>query len=109
MINGKKQRFDSLVFSTNGRMSKFLTLSTEAKVDDGLFEVNALHRTHSLRLFGFLFKAATTGIATAPQMKHIQFTTLHTTSMQLDGEIVSLPAHTTVTVEIHPQSLRCIV
>lgn len=109
IVEGKKRRFDSLVFSTNGRMSKVLTLSKEAQIDDGLFEVNALHSTRLPRLFHFLVKASTIGVATAPQTDKFSFTTTHKTSMQLDGEIVYIPAHTTVTIRSNQQSLRCIV
>lgn len=109
IVNGKKQRFDSLVFSTNGRMSKVLTLSKDAQIDDGLFEVNALHTTRVPRLFHFLVKASTIGIDTAPQQSSFHFTTTHKTTMQLDGEIITLPAKTEVTIRSHKRSLHCIV
>lgn len=108
-IDGKTKRFDSLVFSTNGRMSKVLTLSKEAEIDDGLFEVNALHTTRLPRLFHFLIKASTVGVETAPQTKDFCFTTTHKTTIQLDGEIIHLPARTTVTVTSNQKSIRCIV
>lgn len=109
VVNGKKQHFGSLVFSTNGRMSKILTLSKDARIDDGLFEVNALHTTRSPRLFQFLVKASTVGIDTAPQQASFRFTTIHKTTMQLDGEIITLPARTQVTVRSNKRSLYCIV
>lgn len=108
-VNNKKQRYDSLVFSTNGRMSKFLTLSKEAEIDDGLFEVNALHSSRLPRLLHFLVKASTIGVETAPQTDNFAFTTVRAATMQLDGEIIHIPARTKVSVRSSQKSLRCIV
>lgn len=109
IIDGGRRRYDSLVFSTNGRMSKVLKLSKTAEIDDGLFEISALHSTSGPRLLQYLLKASTVGIETAPQAKSFSFITTHSTRMQIDGEIIRLPAHTEITIASVQQSLRCIV
>lgn len=109
IIQGKKQRFGSLIFSTSGRMAKFVTLSNEAKIDDGVFEITAIRETHWAKLLEFLVRAMAVGSPTPPTAKTFQFTTLKKTPMQLDGEIIELPAETKITVKSAHKSLRCIV
>lgn len=108
-IAGKKQRFGSLVFSTSGRMAKFVTLSDTAKVDDGVFEITAIRETHWTKLLEFLMRAIAIGAPTPPTAERFEFRTLKKTPMQLDGEIIELPANTDVTVKSAHKSLRCIV
>ncbi|OYW41897.1 hypothetical protein B7Z28_01990, partial [Candidatus Saccharibacteria bacterium 32-45-3] len=56
--NKKKLRFASLTFSNIHRMAKVLTLSEDAKPDDGIFEVNAIPARSLFTAIGIFAKAA---------------------------------------------------
>jgi diacylglycerol kinase family enzyme len=109
-IDGRTYRYDSLVFSNIGRMSKVLSLADHASVHDGKFEVTGTRTRSPLNLFSFLIKAATVGLSSeARQHSRFQFRCVRALSIQLDGEVFSFAAGTDVTVTCEPAALRCIV
>lgn len=108
-IGGVVQRYDNLVFSNTPRMSKYLTLSTKAAVDDGKFEITRVRAERPWKLLHHLFRATVNQIDDAPQATEYAFTVLRKTTMQLDGEVYDLPAHTKVRVVCEHKILRCIV
>lgn len=109
-INGRTYRYDSLVFSNIGRMSKVLSLADHASVHDGKFEITGTQSRSPLNLFSFLIKAATVGLSgEAPQHTRFDFRCVRPLTMQLDGEVFSFAAGTDVTVTCEPNVLRCIV
>ncbi|MDB5168348.1 MAG: putative lipid kinase [Candidatus Saccharibacteria bacterium] len=103
-------RYDSLIFSNIKRMSKYLTLSSEAKIDDGKFEVTGSKAGTFTKLLKHLFKASTIGLTEdANHVDSYSFSSTHPISMQLDGEVFRFAAGSEVTVSIVPKALNCII
>jgi diacylglycerol kinase (ATP) len=103
-------RYDSLIFSNIERMSKYLTLSSEAKIDDGKFEVTGSKAGTFTKLLKHLFKASTIGLTEdANHVDSYSFTSTRPISMQLDGEVFRFVAGSEVTVSITPKALNCII
>ena len=109
LVNGKKRSFDSLIFSNVGKMSKVLTLSGDAEINDGQFEVTAFKPRNKLKLLATLLQGATRGLKGGTQTDHYAFKTLKPTIVQADGEITTLDANSEVVVTLEPKTLECIV
>jgi diacylglycerol kinase family enzyme len=104
------RRYDSLIFSNIERMSKYMTLSSAAQVDDGKFEVTGSRAGAPGTLMKHLFKASTTGLTDeAIHTTSYSFTSLRPFSLQLDGEVYRFEAREKVTVSIAPKVINCII
>lgn len=97
-LDGKKLKLDSLVLANIPGMAKVLKLSEDGKPTDGQFEVIMVPHKHKLSMITWAFKAATIGLGKQPQTNKFTFTALEPMPMQLDGEVVELPAKTDVKV-----------
>ena len=105
-IEGKNQRFDSLVFANIDRMAKYLTLAENSKPNDGKFEIIRWPHAGKLKLLVSLLKAATSkGLETKTTNK-VSFTCLKPMPIQLDGEITQLKAGDNVLVTSAHAKLR---
>ncbi|MDB5187074.1 MAG: putative lipid kinase [Candidatus Saccharibacteria bacterium] len=103
-------RYDSLIFSNIERMSKYLTLSSDAKIDDGKFEITGSKAGTFSKLLKHLFKASTVGLTEeANRASEYSFTSVRPISIQLDGEVFHFSANSSVTVSIAPKALNCII
>jgi diacylglycerol kinase (ATP) len=107
--DGRRRTIDSLLFANISEMAKYATLSTDARPDDGRFEVVTQQRTGKLRVLATALRAATRGLGPQPSTTHYAFTTLAPMPLQLDGELVELDADTLVTVDIAPRALATVV
>ncbi len=108
--NGKVRRYDSLVFSNVPRMSKYITLSDTARIDDGRFEITGSRSGSITALVRHLFKATTVGLGDeAQQATSYTFTSLRPLALQLDGEVYHFDAGAEVTIDIAPRALACII
>lgn len=103
-------RYDSLLFSNIERMSKYLTLSNDAKIDDGKFEITGSKARTFSKLLKHLFKASTVGLTEdANHATSYMFTSIRPIAIQLDGEVFHFDANSEVTVSIAAKSLNCII
>lgn len=103
-------RYDSLIFSNIERMSKYLTLSSDAKIDDGKFEVTGSKAGTFSKLLKHLFKASTVGLTEdANHATSYTFTSIRPIVIQLDGEVFHFGANSEVTVSVAAKSLNCII
>lgn len=109
IIDGKHRSYDSLVFSNINRMSKVLTISQEAEINDGLFEVTPFRRGNKFKLISKLLKASTTGLTTSKQTAEFSFKTLRSVLVQLDGEVTTIDARTTAIITLDRSALRCLL
>lgn len=108
-VAGKTIRYRSLIFSNIHRMSKVLTLSDKAAVDDGLFEVNALKDTSFVGVLLHLIRASTLGLEGNSQTDLFEFSCPRSLLIQLDGEVIRLAAGSVCTVATSSTRLACIV
>lgn len=109
-VHGTTRRYDSLIFSNIQQMSKHMTLSKNARVDDGKFEVTGTRAGSFSKLVGHIFKASTVGLTNdARSVSHYQFTSRRPLALQLDGEVYHFAANSHITIEAVPSALRCII
>jgi len=106
VVNGEKQRFDSLVFSNVPRMSKIFTISDNTSLHDGKFEVTGYRRRNKLQLIAALATATFRGLKNTRQATRYSFMTTKQTTMQLDGEIVLVDGNSPVEIAIAPAVLQ---
>jgi diacylglycerol kinase (ATP) len=109
IVNGSSRAYDSLIFSNVGTMSKVLSLSDQADMADGKFEVTAFPRRSKLKLIATLLRASTSGLPDAVQTKEFNFRTVKKLVVQLDGEISTLDPDTNTKITIAMQVLQSIV
>lgn len=103
-----RQTFDSLVFANISGMAEYATLSGDGHPDDGHFEVIAQHHTARWRLLVTALRAASTGLGEQPTTTGYRFRTVSSIPLQIDGELVDLPATTTITVQVAPAALATV-
>jgi diacylglycerol kinase (ATP) len=112
LVNGKKHRYDSLIFSNISRLAKVFVLSSNSKIDDGKFEVIGLQSKNKAEMLSRVARALTNpadNVADVTSVEDFTFQTIDSQAMQLDGEIVSLEPETTVEIRSVPQTLRCVI
>ncbi len=110
LANGERQRFDSLVFANIAQMAKVATLSDDqSRPDDGRFEVITLRHTAKWRVLATAVKASTTGLGKQPSVRSYAFTTVKPLPLQVDGEVMDLPAGATVRVDSAPRALQTVL
>lgn len=104
--DGKRHRFDSLVFANIPEMAKYATLSEAADhPSDGKFEVIIFPHMPKWRVLLTALKATTQGLGDQPSVSSYEFTTLKPLPYQMDGEVKSVGANVKVRVECAPQAL----
>ena len=103
---GKRRKFDSLVFANIAEMAKYATLSeADDQISDGKFEVVIFPHRSKFRILLTALRAATQGLGDQPSVSSYAFTTLKPIPYQIDGEVKSVEAHTRVTIESAPAAL----
>ncbi|HET6924261.1 MAG TPA: diacylglycerol kinase family protein [Candidatus Saccharimonadales bacterium] len=106
--NGRVIELDSLLFANINQMAKILTLSPRNRPDDGRFELVLLTAGRKFQLIRHLMQAAASSLDDAKRCKRYEFKTIKPLPMQLDGEVCSLPAGSSVRVEALHHALRTI-
>jgi len=107
--DGDTRRYSSLILSNIPTMSKVIKLSQQSSVYDGKFEVNAIHFGSKLRLIGYLMTAALIGLHHDASQSRYKCRTTKPLAIQLDGEVYTLDADSTLVVESDRRSLRCVL
>jgi diacylglycerol kinase (ATP) len=102
------RRFDSLILANTTEMAKYVTLS-DGDPADGQCEVITVSHRSKLRLLAYAVRAAVRGLGPQPRTDRFAFTTLSPMPVQLDGEVLDLPADRVVTVTIAPGALATVV
>ena len=107
--DGTRAKIDSLIFANIAQMAKYATLSEAAdRPADGKFEVILFPHTAKWKVLLKSLRATTTGLGDQPSVDRYEFTTLRPIPYQLDGEVSSVPAHTTVRAESAPSAVTVI-
>lgn len=108
-IDGRTRSYDSFVCSVVSKMAKYLNFPDDESRPHGEFII-ARRRAGSLsELLRHLFHLSLRPRRDAPSAKRLVLTTLAETPLQLDGEVIDLPAKTEVTIECLPASLQTII
>ena len=104
--DGKRRKFDSLVFANISEMAKYATLSdADNHPSDGKFEVVLFPHMPKWRVLLTALRATTHGLGDQPSVSTYEFTTLKPLPYQIDGEVKSVDANTLVKVECAPAAL----
>jgi diacylglycerol kinase (ATP) len=104
--DGKRRKFDSLVFANIPEMAKYATLSeADDEPSDGKFEVILFPHMPKWRVLLTALRATTQGLGDQPSVSTYEFTTLKPLPYQIDGEVKSVDANTLVKVESAPAAL----
>jgi diacylglycerol kinase (ATP) len=104
--DGRRRRFDSMLFANIAEMAKYATLSEAGnEADDGKFEVIVFPHVAKWRILLLAIRAATKGLGDQPSVRSYEFTTVKPIPYQMDGEVKSLPANTRFLIESAPASL----
>ncbi len=106
--NGKVQRYDNLLFSNIGTMSKVIKLTENASLTDGKFEIVSNKSRSIGTLVKHLFRASTVGLNSKRRASRASFKLVRKASVQLDGEVIQLPGGSRVTIASRQKSLRCV-
>lgn len=109
VIDGKKQSYDSLVFSNIDRMAKVIKLAKQSRIDNGSFVMTAFRRQSRLKLVSLLLKSALTNTDDGQKLQSYQFETIKPTLVQIDGEVMRIDSQSHVAIGIEPAALECIV
>ncbi|UXM91691.1 diacylglycerol/lipid kinase family protein [Paenarthrobacter sp. JL.01a] len=98
--DGKRHKFDSLVFANIREMAKYATLSdADEHPSDGKFEVIIFPHMPKWKVLLKALKATTQGLGDQPSVSSYEFTTLKPLPYQMDGEVKSVEANVKVRVE----------
>ncbi|MCR1161920.1 MULTISPECIES: diacylglycerol/lipid kinase family protein [Micrococcaceae] len=107
--DGKRHKFDSLVFANIPEMAKYATLSEADNLPkDGKFEVIVFPHMPKWRVLLTALRATTQGLGDQPSVSSYEFTTLKPLPYQMDGEVKRVEANVTVRVESAPLALPII-
>lgn len=109
LVEGNVRRYDHLVFSTIGKMSKYLTLDKNASVTDGQFEITAKRHGTAFELLRHFLSAAVSDSNNAIKAERQAMTILRSTTIQLDGEVYTLKKGDRVVIACEKNTIRCIV
>jgi len=107
--DGHAHQYDSVIFSNIARMSKLLTVATEASPHDGKFEVTRVKSGSIMNLVRFFFFAWTRGIRKPLVTDRYAFVSHRPFQMQLDGEVFSFEAESEVVVRIAHKQVAVII
>ncbi|NWL09994.1 diacylglycerol kinase [Paenarthrobacter nitroguajacolicus] len=98
--DGKRRKFDSLVFANIPEMAKYATISeADNNPSDGKFEVVLFPHVPKWRILLMALRAATQGLGDQPSFRTYEFTALKPLPYQIDGEVKTVAANTKVKVE----------
>lgn len=104
----RRTRVDSLVFANIDRMAKYVELSADGVPDDGRFEVVLIaHRSRPTLLLDVM-RALRGRLAPVTRSDPYRFTTATAMPLQLDGEVIDLPAGAEVVVSCRRHALRSV-
>lgn len=107
--DGKRRKFDSLVFANIPEMAKYATLSeADDHPSDGKFEVIIFPHMPKWRVLLTALRATTQGLGDQPSMSSYEFTTLKPLPYQMDGEVKTVEANVKVRVECAPAALAIV-
>ncbi len=106
--DGREVRIDSLVFANIDRMAKYAQLSSTSAPDDGRFETLLIPHRSKLRLLAEFLRVLRGRFEVESREAPYTFTTRNPMPLQMDGEVVSVPGGTDVTVRCLPLALRTV-
>lgn len=104
--DGKRRKFDSLVFANISQMAKYATLSeADDHPADGKFEVITFPHMAKWKILLTALRASTKGLGDQPSYSTYRFSTLKPLPYQIDGEVKDVEVGTNITIDSVPRAL----
>ncbi|MHA7263688.1 diacylglycerol/lipid kinase family protein [Arthrobacter sp. TMN-37] len=104
--DGRRRKFDSLVFANISQMAKYATLSeADDHPADGKFEVIIFPHMAKWRILLTALRATTKGLGDQPSYAQYRFSTLKPMPYQIDGEVKSVETSTDIMIDSIPRAL----
>jgi len=100
--------YQSIILSNVGKMSKVLSLSKTANVDDGLFEIFTSD-ANVVKLMSSLVKSVAGIMAHEARTKTYSCITTNPLNIQLDGEIFTIDADSEIQIKSCHKALFCVI
>lgn len=92
------------------KVAKVATVAEETGTpDDDMFEVITLRHRAKWRILATAVKASVAGLGKQPSVRSYTFTTVTPLPLQIDGEVMDLPAGATVRVDIASRALPTVL
>ena len=105
---GKTKNYDSVVFANIHRMSKVIRLNDKTNLHDGLFNMATIEHRSRAKFLYILLKLVVVGARDFPTLSDYSFRLKYPQIGQLDGEVIALPANTSIKVSINDKLIRTI-
>jgi len=106
--NDHALEYQSIILSNVGKMSKVLSLSKTARVDDGKFEIFTSD-ANVVKLMGTLVKSVAGVMAHEDRTSSYKCITTHPLSIQLDGEVYTIDRDSEIRISSCPKALQCVI
>ncbi|MDP5226522.1 MULTISPECIES: diacylglycerol kinase family protein [Arthrobacter] len=103
--DGATAVLDSLILANVTGVAKYGRISAGPSPDDGLFEVLLLPHAAKWRIGLMTLRAVTIGLEPEASVARYGFTSPHAIPLQIDGEVLEVPAGASVLVESVPRTL----
>jgi len=104
--DGRKKRYDNMIFANINEMAKVVKLDDKNTVHDGKFELVATRHRGKLRMLLTLVWLAVRGTTPPPSYASYDLTLRGASSVQLDGEIDEIPRYCQVVVKSAPSAIE---
>lgn len=104
----RPKRYSNVIFANIDRMSKVISLSSNAKIDDGKFEVYTSPAGSIWQIIRYLLKGATVGLQPVRITESLTYTASKPHKVQLDGEVFSVDESQVVEFRAKHNMLRMI-
>lgn len=104
-IKGQRQILDSLIIANVKTMAKYFRFAPVGSPRDGKFEIIISPHAARALLVANMVRSVVGIKAPVVQARQFTFKTLHETALQLDGEIIIVPASTEVHVKSEAKKL----
>lgn len=100
------QRYSSVIVANISRISKYIQLSDNTKLDDGKFELYVTPRYTFSQIIRLIAKGMVSGLKPTRRTDKVTFETLRPINLQCDGEVFALDGESEITIRSHRQRLR---
>lgn len=105
-IDGRAGRFDSLIAANISQMAKVVTVASQADPTDGRLELTLVPHSSRWRFYMRLLRTMVQHESDARTVSSAKIQLQQAVDIQLDGEVISCPSGTVISLIVLPHFLR---